>query len=100
MEEVAALVDIPWGAALDPMRSEHILRLQSRVDDRPKDRRALMDLFTGLYSAKQFVSASDILKRAIDCGEHSGRIFELLGKCLFRKWTCEKNREGKIRFNL
>ena len=65
---------------------EKVSRLQARLRDRPRDRRALKELYAALYALKDYSTAAEIVRQAISCGEFSGELHLQLGRCLFRKW--------------
>lgn len=65
---------------------EKVNRLQARLRDRPRDRRALKELCAALYALKDYSTAAEVARQAISCGEFSGELHLQLGRCLFRKW--------------
>ena len=87
---------MPGGWTVEKKYPESVLRLQEKLQVRPNDRRALVDLFLALYKLKEYSEAAGHLTKAFELGEHSAELSNLLGKCFFRKYQSDRKPVGKI----
>jgi Flp pilus assembly protein TadD len=81
----AATTDQPPVATATVPRAavERAQELQQRLDENPRDASALAEMVDGLFQAKRYAEAAELLSQAIDAGADTPRLHVGLGVALF-----------------
>lgn len=64
--------------------------LTRRLELRPRDKRSMLMLIDIVYEQKDFVAATQIIKKAINLGHNSAELYLKLGRSYFRRWFIDR----------